>query len=66
MSIRKKVSDKLDNAAHAVLSAGYSKGPKTLAAANAASAVLFGRYWVRCDAGKACTNPRHEHVDLEG
>lgn len=65
MSIRKKVSDKLDEAATAVLWAGYNKGPKTLAAANVASAVLFGRYWVRCDAGQACTNPRHEHVDLD-
>lgn len=61
----KKVSRKLDEAADTVIRAGYDRGPKSLAAANIASAVLLGRYWVRCSDGKACTNSRHQHVDLD-
>lgn len=60
----KKVSDKLDHAAETVLWAGYNRGPKAMAVANTASRLLLGRYWEQCDAGKNCTDPRHEHVDL--
>jgi hypothetical protein len=65
MAIRKKVSDALDKAAEAVVADGYSRGPKTMAVANIASGVFLGRFWVRCRAGKECTDPRHEHVDLD-
>jgi hypothetical protein len=60
----KKVSDALNVTAENLVGAGAARGPITMAAANITSGIFLGRYWVRCDAGKACANPRHEHVDL--
>jgi hypothetical protein len=61
----KKVSDALDATAHAVVSAGHKRGPMAMAVANNASRLVLGRYWERCDLGKDCADPTHEHVDLD-
>ncbi|MFF5703423.1 hypothetical protein ACFY7H_13080 [Streptomyces sp. NPDC012794] len=60
----KKVSRKLDQAAHVFVSAGYRRGSVSMAVANNASRLLLGRDWERCDAGTDCPIPEHEHYDL--
>lgn len=60
----KKISNKLDSAAHVVVSAGYKRGPAAMAVANTASRLVLGRYWERCDDGADCPIPEHEHHDL--
>lgn len=62
----KKISTRLDQTAHVIVSAGHACGPKTMAVANGACWLLLGRYWERCDAGTDCPIPEHEHYDLEG
>lgn len=60
----KKVSTRLDQTAHAVVSAGHARGPVAMAVANTACRLVLGRYWERCDAGADCPVPEHEHYDL--
>ncbi|KIF00881.1 hypothetical protein PL81_38885 [Streptomyces sp. RSD-27] len=60
----KKVSDTLNQASGALAKAGARHGRRGLAAANAVSFALLGRYVELCDEGPDCTDPNHEHVDL--
>lgn len=55
MSLRKKISDKLDDAATRVILAGGKVGGEAGAkAANAACGALLGRYWQECTDNDAC------------
>ncbi|MFF3620033.1 hypothetical protein [Streptomyces sp. NPDC002467] len=60
----KKVSGRLNNASGVLAKAGARHGRAGLAAANAVSSILLGRYVELCDDGVDCADPNHEHVDL--
>lgn len=63
--LSEKVSAAANQAAGVIVKAGAKQGKAGLAVANAVCATFLGTYVQMCDDGPECTDPNHEHIDLQ-